>query len=618
MNMHSIQAPATAITFHPLETLFLSPLNPRQDVSDEEIAALAASIQTCGMIQNLAGLETSEGVAIVAGGRRLRALQLLAKEDLAPDFIPVRLAQNEAEARAIAMAENTARADLDPADEITAYGRMEAAGASLTAIASAFAVTEAHVRRRLKLANLPRQVLAALKARKISLDQAAVFTLCEDADLVDEALEFAITSNWTAHSLTNHFTKHAASSTDRRAVFVGLEAYQAAGGVITEDLFSSKVYLQDTALLARLFADKLAAIAADLQASGWKWAEFTMESYVDYNTTAGMSQIRAIRGVLSEAEAEEYDALAEQAEIDDDLTDAQQARFDELEALCAPAFSDAQMAQAGGFICVNHAGDLRFDAGYIRPEDRKEATEAGILTGHQAYRETDETSAAKVEEKSPYSAALIADMKAARLASIQGALLAKPELALDLLAYTLDLITGHPSAALDIRSGSPSIIPSVTDGFALDPRLDPENIRRYDTPTADGFIAYQEAGKKARNAALTAAIARSLNYGCSNTGRASTLFDHIEDETKASIRQVWTPNAANFFGRVSGPYLESLLSDLLGVEANDDRLKSFAKMKKKEKAITMENLFADDTTQKLYALTPEQIARLKTWVPDCF
>ena len=40
-------------------------------------------------------------------------------------------------------------------------------------------------------------------------------------------------------------------------------------------------------------------------------------------------------------------------------------------------------------------------------------------------------------------------------------------------------------------------------------------------------------------------------------------------------------------------------------------------MKKGEKAVVMEKLFSDQTTRKLYGLTPEQIERFDNWTPAC-
>ena len=100
-----------------IDTLCLSPMNPRQTVTKEEIETLAESISTCGLIQNLSGILDGEGrVGIVAGGRRLRAIARAVERDATvterhPELasIPVRIASDEATARAWASAENAAR-----------------------------------------------------------------------------------------------------------------------------------------------------------------------------------------------------------------------------------------------------------------------------------------------------------------------------------------------------------------------------------------------------------------------------------------------------------------------------------------------------------------------------
>ena len=134
----------------------------------------------------------------------------------------------------------------------------------------------------------------------------------------------------------------------------------------------------------------------------------------------------------------------------------------------------------------------------------------------------------------------------------------------------------------------------------------------------DGFVAFTAKGKKHRNAALTAALARSLLYGAAwDASRPDPLFAEIEAQAGARVRKHWTPTAAAFFSRVSGPVMEKILADLLDAQPGDQRLASFAKMKKAEKAEVMEKLFTDQTTRKLYGLTPEQIERFDNWTPAC-
>ena len=87
MSKHETITPTEAR--FPLAKLILSPMNPRQDVPEQDIKALAGTLWAKGMIQSLAGFtEDMDGAEIVAGGTRLRALQYLAETQ--SDFAKVR------------------------------------------------------------------------------------------------------------------------------------------------------------------------------------------------------------------------------------------------------------------------------------------------------------------------------------------------------------------------------------------------------------------------------------------------------------------------------------------------------------------------------------------------
>ena len=73
MTNQSNIVPETAIIYATLDQLYVHDLNPRQDVTEAEIATLAESIDVCGLMQNLGGLQDERSkIGIVAGGRRLR------------------------------------------------------------------------------------------------------------------------------------------------------------------------------------------------------------------------------------------------------------------------------------------------------------------------------------------------------------------------------------------------------------------------------------------------------------------------------------------------------------------------------------------------------------------
>ena len=135
----------------------------------------------------------------------------------------------------------------------------------------------------------------------------------------------------------------AVSATDRRARFVGLDAYEAAGGSLTRDLFSDTVALHDADLLQDLFTERLNAEAGTL-AAGWKWAEVMADEYVSYSVTEKLARLYPVEGDLTEEQAERYDELAELANADA-LDEVGQAELEALDAIIKGDFTDAQRAE---------------------------------------------------------------------------------------------------------------------------------------------------------------------------------------------------------------------------------------------------------------------------------
>ena len=606
----------TTILAHP-DALYLHPSNPRQDAPEADIAALADSIAACGLLQNLCGVMDEDGtrIGVVAGGRRMRAVARLAKEGRGDGPYPVLIAPDAETALRWAQVENAARAALHPADEIGSYAKMAEQGASLTDIAIAFAVPEAQVRQRLALASLPAEAIDALRAGKLSLDGAKAMTICDDAARVREALEAIFAERIaTTRDLKAFLKPQAVRETDRRAVFVGRAAYEAKGGTVTSDLFSEDVFYDDEAILDEVFAERLAEIAETVAAEGWKWVETTDARYLGYYDIeqARYARVYAEEGELSEAEAEEYDELADLANAEA-LDEEGETRLAVLQAISDGAYSPKQKAVAGAILYVDTQGALRRAEGLIRHEDKAEAREAGVLAKPEA-------TGGGAKEKPLYSAKLAEDLEAIRLGALQEALLAKPELVLDVLGFALSGEAGYFQRVLDMRLDGQRNVPGVAEGFGIDERL---TTTRPDPWSAEGrlhdvediaaaFAAFREKGKKHRNGAITRAIARVVNGG----GERGALAAPLTEETGAKMRDVWTPTAENFFKRVSGPYLEEVYRDVFAVKASDEGFKRFAKLKKGDKAAWLEKLFAADAEHAaLNGVTPETAARVADWTP---
>lgn len=595
--------PATATdAAQPLAFCYLSPLNPRQVVDDGEIDALAGSIATVGLLQPLIGHQDLDcRVGITGGGRRLRALQLLADEGwtrCAPIvFIPVRLAPDEASAIAWAGAQQEARRALHPADEITAYAAMQAQGANPATIARTFAVTEAHVARRLALAGLPEPVIANLRAGRISLDIARALTLAGSERRAIEVLDQVLQHAWRVYDVRTALTQNTVNISDRRARFVGVEAYEAAGGPTLRDLFEDRCYLSDAALLDRLFNEKGLKLAEDLAlAEGWSWALFaTGDAW--QKPEGDLQQIYPDTAELPDGDAARLEELAEI----DGLGEAEAAEMAALEAR-ATAWTDEQRATGGIIVSVDYKGAPQINA------YRRKAS--GGDTGGGAAEGSD---TGKVKAEKPLPENLLIDLNRIKRLAVQTALMDKIPLMLDLLDWQLSS-GAYYDTPLGLSLTPPLIAPDKPDGTTISQDLAlPE--RDYKASfSRDSFAAYLETPPAARMARLGRSLARLY------TLPGGDLNDALAAELRVNPRDVWTPTAAGYFARLPGPALDRIYCDLTPVDRADH--KAFKALKKAGKAAALADLFGDQkhSWRAAMRLTPDEEARLDTWLPPelCF
>ncbi len=185
-------------------------------------------------------------------------------------------------------------------------------------------------------------------------------------------------------------TERAVRASDKRVRFVGVDAYEAAGGVVLRDLFEQDHggWLEDVGLLDGLVAEKLKADAQAIAGEGWKWIEVAVD--FPYGHTHRPAQARrACQLDLTPDEQATIDALnAEYARLEaeyhdaDELSDEVDQRLGEIETELA-AFDDrpvsydlAEVTRAGAFVSID-VGRLSVDRGYVRPEDehRRDADE---------------------------------------------------------------------------------------------------------------------------------------------------------------------------------------------------------------------------------------------------
>lgn len=280
----------------PFNKLILSQSNVRKVKAGISIEELSQDIARRGLLQglNVRPVVDAEGnqtgmFEIPAGGRRYRALELLVKAKRLARTAPVPCVVREAGSDILpeddSLAENLQRAPLHPLDQYRAFQDMRLKGMSEEEIAAAFFVSTNIVKQRLRLASVAPSLLNLYAEDGVTLEQLMAFTVNPDHSRQEQVWD-AIKDSWSKepHQIRRMLTETTVRASDKRAQFVGIEAYEAAGGIVLNDLFQSDDggWLQDVGLLEQLTDDKLKAQAEAIGSEGWKWVDARTETPYGY------------------------------------------------------------------------------------------------------------------------------------------------------------------------------------------------------------------------------------------------------------------------------------------------------------------------------------------------
>lgn len=385
--------PSKSLILVPLSRLISRPTGrnvrktPRMSIPE-----LAASIQRVGLLQNLIVTADGERYEVVAGGRRLAALKLLAKKRrISREWEVPCLLVADGTARTASLTENVQREAMHPADQFEAFAALVAEGRPIEDIAADFSVTPLVVQRRLKLANVSPRLMADYRADAVSLDQLMALAITDDHAAQESAFYDAPT--WQRHpsALRERLTEREIDAYRHPLVrFVGLDTYEAAGGGIRRDLFAegdAGVYLTDAALLERLAQDKLAGIAAEVKAKGWAWVDATPNvTHADLHAFQRAPRERRAPNKREAARIEKLQAkLHELAEAVDDALDADdedkadalqeegEALGEQLQALedSLQDYGATVKAAAGAIVTIDRNGQAVIHRGLLREAEAK-------------------------------------------------------------------------------------------------------------------------------------------------------------------------------------------------------------------------------------------------------
>lgn len=573
------------------------------------IPSLAASILRVGLLQNLTVIASVDGehFEVVAGKRRLAALKLLAKRrKLGKDHPVPCLLVPDASARTVSLTENVQRVSMGAIEELRAWRALAAEGRAVEDIAADFGVTPLVVRRRLKLANVSPRLLADCEAGQVSIEQLMALAITDDHAAQEAAWYESPQWQRSPDSLRDHLTSDEVDAS-RNAVarFVGVEAYEAAGGGIRRDLFSDEqggVFLTDPSLLDSLARDRLAGVAESVQAEGWGWVEVAPRA-----TAAELHQFQRARRTRREpgkAEAKRIAKLeAEQNRIQDklddedaDLTeDGVQALHEELDRLgneldaieqTLMVYAPGVVPVAGAVVSVDHLGAAVVHRGLLREADARalraqERQEAGNTGGTGA-------DAADAEPAKPgISERLAKRLSAHRTVALQAEVARHPHVALvavvhqlasrvildgygpsaiSITAFPQDRLTHH---APDVDEAPASVgMREVREAWAARLPSDPEALfaELLAMPQSEllsllavcvGYTVSAIASQETEIPAMALAQAVGLDMHDWWTPTAAGYFDHVSKAKALEAVQVFAPNEVNRLAKLKKAQIAS-------------------------------------------------------------
>ena len=635
----------------PFIKLVLSQSNVRRVKAGVSIDELAESIVRRGLIQsihvrpvvNAEGAETGM-FEVPAGGRRYRALELLVKQKRLAKTAPVPCVVSDSKADVlideVSLAENIERAPLHPLDQFRAFQAMRDKGMTGEAIAAAFFVPVQVVKQRLRLVTVSPTLLDVYADDGMTLEQLMAFSISEDHARQEQVWE-AISHSWSKepYQIRRMLTETTIRASDKRAVFVGIDAYQAAGGCILRDLFQDDDggWLQDPVLLDRLVAEKLKTCADEIAAEGWKWVDVAMS--FPYGHDHGLRELSGTIVDLTEEERAtrealraEYDRIEEEYSEADELPDEVDQRLGEIEQALEAferrpvTYDPAEIRIAGAFVSLDSDGSLLVERGYVRPEDEAPVESGGdddqtdadgrdalavqraVITigGQPAEPEEDDDDSLK-----PLPERLVIELTAHRTVALRNAVAEHPRVAMTMLLHKLVSDTFRHTAPTGCLEASVRHIffPAQSDELKESDSARAVNERHErwgDHVPADDqalwdWLTHLDDGTRMDLLALCVSYGVNALFERPNPHSGSGVSRHGLDVRMAQADRLaretgldmvaagWRPTVGNYLGRVTKPRILEAVREGAGERA----AQLIDHLKKGDMAKEAERLLAD-------------------------
>jgi ParB family transcriptional regulator, chromosome partitioning protein len=587
----------------PFNKLLLSQSNVRRVKAGVSIEKLAEDIARRTLLQSLSvrpvldaeGRETGM-FEVPAGGRRYRALELLVKQKRMNKTQPVPcVVRTDGLAEEDSLAENVQREALHPLDQFRAFQTLREKGLSEEDIAARFFVSATVVKQRLKLAAVSPKLLDVYAGDGMTLEQLMAFTVTSDHARQEQVWEhLSHGCNTEPYSIRRHLTEGAVRATDKRALFVGVDAYEAAGGIVTRDLFEQDDggWLRDPALLDRLVIEKLKAEAEKLRTEGWKWISAAPD--FPYGHTAGMRRLDGHAVDLTEeeiatrnAQEAELDRLEQQYADAEEVPEEVDRRLGEIETALEALtdrpvdYEPADIAFAGAFVSIDPDGNLRIERGYVRPEDEpptepvqvkdQEAppnaepsveTQRGVITVGTSGASLPEAAAEEDDGLKPLSERLVTELTAHRTLALRDALASDPGIAFVAVLHALCLSAFYQfssgsclqisAKSATFRTQAPGLADSASAN-AIEARHQQwaKQLPQGELGLWDALLAFDADSRAALFAHCASLSVNAVHEPWNRNPRRLAHADTLARAVRLDVAAAgWSPTVENYLGRV--------------------------------------------------------------------
>ena len=599
--IEAIENAAQRIEYVALSRLTLSQFNVRKK-APTGIDALSATIAEKGLIQNLVvheikGSAKPPKLGVCAGQRRLAALDLLVEQGrITKDYqVPV-LIVSEGEAVAASLIENREREAMSLADECVAFRLLTEEGRSVAHIAALFAVPDVAVRRALKIANLSPILLDLLRDDRLDYEQAKVLALADDHATQEHVWGEAV-NNWQRRpdELRKAITRAEVDARESAlARFVGLDAYEAAGGRVRRDLFSDDAnagYLEDAELLHRLATERLIELTQAVGNEGWHWIEARTQypameimrcgrigSTTREPTKAEKAELAALTATNAAAQAALNAYYDEDGEPDEERGERLEA-----EATAATfavdqyaerfeAFDPEEMKQAGAYVYLDDDGRVCIELGLVR---REEAPTARAGATHAVS-----AGAARAPKERPlHGEKLCKRLTAHRTAAVQIELAQQPTVALAVLMQRMipvvfDDVYGRAhfdyAIRIDVRSTREALVSNADDmaGSVAWKALEGERekwSRMLPRRAADLLPWLLEQGEDVLSNLFAFCVAATVD-GISSADRPHAV-NEISNTLAVDLSRYWKPTRSGYFEHVAKDRIATVVGESVSPQA---------------------------------------------------